>query len=420
MHPIQAPASGRSGRHLVPAMICITAAAAFLVGGYEFARSTVASLFIAAYGSGPIPYAMTLVPVLMAALIYAYGVVLTRLGSRWTLQVSLLSAAVAFFVAYLAMRGGRKLAVAALYVFTEAYIVILVEQFWSFINSTLDQSNAKAFNGPILGGAAVGPILAGLFLRHFAQRMGSEQFVLLAGISLLPAAALSYAAYRLAGDPQPSVSDRCGDAGPLRLRLILNTKVLWLIAGVVALSQFFAAATNLRLYELLEASIPQKDARSAYLGTFWASVNGVAFLMQFVVTPLALRRLSLRWILVSMPLLHAVMALFMLSSPALSVAAAALLIFKGLDYSIFRASKELLYIPLSYDARYRAKQVVDAFNYRFSKGAAAGLISLAKWGLGVLPGWTYPALSLAAAGAWVMAAVPLARAAQGESSGHVE
>ena len=399
-------------RGLAPAMVCISLSAACLVGGYEFARSTVASLFIEVFGTGPMPYAMTMVPVLMAVLIYSYGRILTRLGSLWTLQVSLGFSAAAFLVAYAGLRSGWKPAVAGIYVFTEAYIVILVEQFWSFINSTLDQSRAKAFNGPILGGASVGPILAGLALNRFAARLGSEQFVLLAGLALVPAAALAYAAYRLAGEPRPSAQEHGGGMGPLRLRLILDHKVLLFMAGVVALSQFFAAATNLRLYELLEAAMPNKDARSAYLGTFWASVNGLAFFMQFVATPLVLRRLPLAAILIGIPLVHVCTAGLMLAHPSLIVAAAALLIFKGIDYSVFRASKELLYIPLPFDARYRAKQVVDAFNYRFSKGAAAGCISLAKSLFGVLPGWAYPAISLAAAGAWVAAAVPLARKAQ--------
>jgi len=397
---------------LVPAMACISLSAACLVGGYEFARSTVASLFIEAFGAGRMPYAMTLVPVLMAVLIYCYGRALTRWGSLWTLQISLGLSAAAFFAAYAALRTGWKPAVAGIYVFTEAYIVILIEQFWSFINSTLDQSRAKTFNGPILGGASVGPLLAGFALNRFASVLGSELFVLLAGVALIPAAALAYAAYKLAGEPRPTVAERGPSAGPLRLRLILDHKVLLYMAGVVALSQFFAVATNLRLYELLETAMPNKDLRSAYLGTFWAQVNGLAFLMQFVATPLALRRLPLAMILVGIPLVHVCTAGLMLAHPGLAVAAAALLIFKGIDYSIFRASKELLYIPLSFDARFRAKQVVDSFNYRFSKGAAAGLISLAKGLLGALPGWTFPAISLAAAGAWAAAAVPLARKAQ--------
>ena len=407
--------TGRHPRGLVPAMACISLSAACLVGGYEFARSTAASLFIGAFGAGSMPYAMTIVPVLMVALIYAYGRALTRLGSLRALQASLGVSAAVFLAGYAALRTGSKPAVAVVYVFTEAYIVILVEQFWSFINSTLDQSRARTFNGPILGGASIGPLLAGLALNRFASRLGSEQFILLAGLALIPTALLASAAYRLAGEPKPSAAEKRGEPGPLHLSIILEHRVLLYIACAVALSQFFAAGANLRLYELLEASIPGKDARSAYLGTFWAMVNGLAFLMQFVATPLLLRRLPLAVVLVGIPLVHVCTAGLMLVEPSLGVAAAALLLFKGIDYSVFRASKELLYIPLPFDARYRAKQVVDAFASRCAKGAAAGGISLARGLAGALPGWAYPAVCLTAAAAWVAAAVPLARQARQEA-----
>jgi AAA family ATP:ADP antiporter len=140
-------------------------------------------------------------------------------------------------------------------------------------------------------------------------------------------------------------------------------------------------------------------------------VNVCAFLMQFVATPLLLRRLPLTVVLVGVPLVNACAAGCMLANPSLGAAAAAFMLFKGMDYSVFRAGKELLYIPLSFDARYRAKQVVDAFTYRLSKGAAAGLISAAKGLMGSLPGWTYPAVCVGAAVSWAVAAVPLARSA---------
>ena len=392
-------------------MACISAAAAFMVGGYEFSRNAMASLFLDRFGSGPMPYAMAVVPALMAALIYVYGCLLTRLGSRRTLMISLGTSAAVFIGAYPALRSGSKPVVAALYIFTEAYIVILVEQFWSFINSTLDQEKARIFNGPILGGAAIGPLIAGLILRRWAPSLGSERFVLFSGLTLIPAAVLASAAYRLAGEPRPSAEEKGGRFGVMHLGLIFEHRVLLFIAIVIALSQCFATAANLRLYQVIEVALPNKDVRTAYLGSLWAMINGFAFLMQFVVTPLLLRRLPLVAILTGIPLLNACAVGFMLGNPTLGAAAAAFVLFKGMDYSVFRASKELLYIPLSFDARYRAKQVVDAFTYRFSKGAAAGLISAAKGLAGSLPGWTYPAVCLAAAAAWAAAAVPLARSA---------
>jgi len=186
---------------------------------------------------------------------------------------------------------------------------------------------------------------------------------------------------------------------------------------VIFLSQVFATVGTLRFYQLLEIAHPLKDARSAYLGTFWAATNCVAFAMQFVLTPLLLKRLPLAATLAGIPAVHLATCSLMLGFPVLPTAALALMLFKAADYSIFRASKELLYIPLSYDARYRAKQVVDAFNYRFSKGATAGIISLAQTALGAVPGWAYPAAGIIAASTWLAAAFPLCAEARRPQAG---
>ena len=79
---------------------------------------------------------------------------------------------------------------------------------------------------------------------------------------------------------------------------------------------------------------------------------------------------------------------------------------KGMDYSIFRASKETLYIPFSYDTRYRAKQVADAFTYRFAKGVTALWVSGLS-AVGTIAQGFYPALGVVFSGAWLAMSFPL-------------
>ena len=55
---------------------------------------------------------------------------------------------------------------------------------------------------------------------------------------------------------------------------------------------------------------------------------------------------------------------------------------------------------------YRAKEVIDAFGYRASKGMTSGLIALAGtityrvFNIGRLPGSVYPLVALGALGIW--------------------
>jgi ATP/ADP translocase len=104
------------------------------------------------------------------------------------------------------------------------------------------------------------------------------------------------------------------------------------------------------------------------------------------------------------PVINLVSQCVCLFFPAMPVATASFGIFKCLDYSLFRTSKEILYIPLSYDARYRVKQVVDAFTNRFSKGASAFVFS-GLYAAGVsISASVYPMIGVVASAIWLKAA----------------
>ncbi|MBI5211261.1 MAG: hypothetical protein HY927_14910 [Elusimicrobia bacterium] len=402
-----APSQDPSWKRTAAAAACISLAATFLVGGYEFVRSVSTSLFLNAYGSAKLPYAMTAIPFAMALLVFGYGRMLSRWGPLKTMVASSLSSAMVFVLCYLALRAGFKPAAAFLYVFRQVYIVLIVEQYWSLINSFLKPEQARMFNGPIIGGASIGPIAAGYLVHRIATVVGTEQILLLAVAALLPATLLACLAYRIAGEPQPSPEEHGGRQGHLRLKLLTDSRMLALLAGVVCLAQVVSTVFDLRFNQILEAAIPAKDARTAYLGGFWSTANTASSFLQFVATPLLLRYVPMRWLFLGIPAVHLLSSLGLLLHPDLRSASLSLLLFKSLDYSLFRASKELLYIPLSFDARYRAKQVIDTFIYRSSMGLTAGALSLVSMMAGVVPGLLCPAVTMAAAAAWAGLTVPL-------------
>ncbi|MBI5881528.1 MAG: hypothetical protein HZB91_00255 [Elusimicrobia bacterium] len=389
------------------AATAISVAATFLVGSYEFVRSTSTSLFIAEYGSTRLPYAMTAVPFAMALLVYCYGWLLSRMGAMKTLVVSSLGSGLMFVLTYGALKADIGPAAAFLYVFRQVYIVLIVEQYWSLINSFLKPEQARLYNGPIIGGASVGPVLAGWLIHRKAVAMGSEQILLLAVAALIPATLLAYLSYRLAGEPKPSAEEAGGKQGHLNLSLLKQNRSLLLLAGVVCLAQIVSTAADLRFSALLEATIPGKDERTAFLGGFWSTTNLASSCLQFVVTPLLLSILPTRWIFLGIPAIHIASASYLLARPSLQSAALSLLLFKCVDYSLFRAAKELIYIPLSYDSRYRAKQVIDTFTYRASMGLTSAAFSAVTMLAGVVPGGFYPAAMIGAAAGWAGLALPL-------------
>ena len=108
-------------------------------------------MFVQAYGKQALPWALGLTLIGVALLTYIYGRLLTILGPRHTLQVTTVLAIVTMLVSYAAIRAGLKPARIVLFIFKESYVVLLIEQIWSYIDSTLDPKAAKRLNGPICG-----------------------------------------------------------------------------------------------------------------------------------------------------------------------------------------------------------------------------------------------------------------------------
>ena len=342
-----------------------------------------------------------------AIFVYVYGWTITLMGTRRTLLLTSLFSGFAIAACYFALKRGIGPAALVLYAFREAYIVIVIEQYWSFINSTLKHTSAKKLNGPICGLGSLGSFIGGVIVGRWAVALGSETLLLFAAASLLPAALCSDMAYHLGGEPAPSEKERGRKS--LELSLFKDSSYLRRIGLLIILTQLISTTLYLRFSVLLEQELPMTDVRSAYMGNFYAMIAFWAGVLQFVVAPLLLSYTSLSSMHLAIPVGHVALAAALIARPSLLTAALAYFIFKVLDYSIFRAGKEIFYIPLSFDSRYRAKEVIDSFGYRASKGGAAGLASLVRMIFGVVPGVLYPSAALASALGWLVTVKKLVR-----------
>lgn len=411
------------------ATISIGVSAAFLLAGYEFIRSASNTLFKAAYTSDGLPFVMAAVPVGVIVALLVYGVMLTKMGPRRTLWwtsigcAALMAGAAGVIAGDSAIVGGKltmgawaKPAAAALYVLREAYVVLLIEQYWSFLNSTLGEKAARTLNGPICGVGSVGSAIGGYALAMLVKPLGVVAMPWFAIGAILPAAVASELAYRRCGEPadrgQKPASPLARE--PLGLREFLRWRVLPLMLVVIVLTQVMSTTLDLSFQKSLDAAFANDhDGQTAYSGTFYANLANIAGVLQFVVAPLLMRFVPLVVVHAAIPCVHLIACGVFVSSPTLTTAGVALMVFKSLDYSVFRAAKEVLYIPLPFDSRYRAKEVIDVLGYRAAKGGTGLITGIA------LKTWTITtgaaalasgAVALGAAAAWLLVSVPMALA----------
>ncbi|MDH5738621.1 MAG: hypothetical protein OEZ23_09955 [Gammaproteobacteria bacterium] len=376
----------------------------FTLAGYEFIRSSSTVLFKEAYGAENLPLVMAAIPFVVFLGVALYGHILTLVGPAKTLLITSLGSSLLIAVCYLLIRLGVKEITPVLYLLKEFYIVLLIEQYWSFINSHLKSDTARKVNGPITGISGLGAGVGGWLVSYTAEPLGTETMILMAAIFILPAAVVSSYAYRRFGEPEHEHQAATGDMG---WRLFRENPVLAYLLAIVISTQIVAATLDFKFQEILSLEFAgDRDKETAFQGWFFGTLSVSSLVLQFVIAPLLLSFFKLRWIHILMPVVHVTTITFAIIEPSLLSVGIAFFLFKSMDYSLFRAAKEILYIPFSFDVRYRAKEVIDVFGYRSGKGGSSVIIAILQRG-GVVMGNYYLAIAYAATIVWLFLIFPL-------------
>lgn len=405
---------GLSGRPALLLALLMATGASFILCGYEMIRTTANTLFVTAYGKKWLPLGLGLVPVGVSLVLYLYARLLSWLGPRRTLAVTTVLSIVTMGVCYLGIRLEVPFARAVLFVFKESYVVLLIEQIWSYIDSMLSKDSARRLNGPICGVASIGAVLGGEMLYRLSGSWGTLNMVLIAGASTLPGLLVSDSAYRRFGEPPDRPKDgahpKSSLSGYLGLDLFKKQRILLIIVGLVASAQLVAATQELLFKSLLQDTYPNPDVQNAVSGRFYMLLNLAAMFFQFIVTPFLLSVLPYSLIHLIIPCVHlGTLAYAMMSPSSLLRAEVSYFLFKALDYSLFRSAKELLYVPLSFDTRYRAKEIIDVLGYRLSKGATSLSITFLQQAGVLFANSTYAAIGFGGAALWLVCVLPIAR-----------
>ncbi len=165
--------------------------------------------------------------------------------------------------------------------------------------------------------------------------------------------------------------------------LFLGSRYLLLIAAIVMIAKISSTIVDNQFNAVVESSIIEKNARTAFFGGFLALLNGVSFLLQLIFSSYALRQFGVGISLLLLPIGLAFGATGTIFLPILTMAAFTKIYDGSLNYSINQLGKEILYLPIPARVRYRVKPLIDMLAYRVSKSLAGFLIILVTPLLGI-------------------------------------
>jgi ATP/ADP translocase len=253
----------------------------------------------------------------------------------------------------------------------DIYILLMLKQVWSLIHSTILPGKAKFLYGLIYGVGTLGSIAGSLLPGLFAVKIGSERLFFFT----LPLYVLLMYAYGKAFSHSkyvPTETKQTQDTGAFSM--IANSPYLICVLLLVVFMQITVGLMEYQFNANLELSIIEKDLRTQYVGQMMTYVNLLSGFFQLVGSFLLVQFLGVRGSHLVVPLLLLVNASALIYFPSFGLISFAFIFIKSVDFSLFGVVREMLYIPMKQDEKYRAKAVIDVFAYRSSKALVSACI----------------------------------------------
>jgi AAA family ATP:ADP antiporter len=382
-----------------------------IITAYYHLKPASRSLFIESLGADRLPYVWIGTALTMIAFIGYYN----RLVARRSRLGVVLGSCIVSIGLLLLFRFflGKSLPFISVcfYVFVDILSVILVEQFWSLTDTTYSTREGKSWYGLVGTGGLLGGVTGGAAAAFLIKKtpLKTVDLLLVAAFIIFLILILTGVMSRLGlyREKAPSASPEQRQQSWRRWH---HNRYVLLIAAILLLSQLVSPLVEFQFLKTVGTAYQDLETRTAFLGTFFSILGLVSIAVNLGVTPIVHRTLGAVAGLLVQPLAVIFCSWGFMLRPTLSMIAVTKIGDRGLSYSINRASRELLYIPIDPVMIYQAKAWIDMFGYRLFKVAGSLLILLSTQWLPlkltlVQLSW----LTLCICGIWVVTIVILRR-----------
>ena len=336
------------------------------------------SLILESHGTSSLPYIWIASALVLLIAIFFYHHVLNRYSRlQVVLGSCLIFITLLVLFRILLLVSTSKIIPIAFYIFVDILGVILVEQFWSLTDSIYSTEEGKRWyglvgTGGLLGGVAGGGAAA-LVINY--TPLQTYDLLLIAAIIIAVIFALTWLMGRM-----QLYSDVMEASKPRKMKhrwqVLTKSRYLILIAAALMVAQLVSPMVEYQFMRIIEGNYPEREARTAILSLFFSVLSAISIGINLLITPIILRYLGILAGLMVQPLALATSAYGFVIDPSIYPAATMKISDRGLSYSINRASKELLYIPIDPVTIYESKAWIDMFGYRIFKVLGATLILL--------------------------------------------
>jgi len=341
------------------------------------------SLLLYTLSANKLPYAYLLTAVLIGFVVSLNSRLMQAMKREKYLMLTTVFFILNLLLFWILFQLGWKWLPLLFWFWEDVFLGTSVTQYWILVNDFYNPRQAKRLVGFLVSGGLLGGVAGSLISSLFAPLIGTENLLLICPILLTSGIFVVKSIHKAIRrekqeQKKPQEKKKKTSAGFLAsLQMVKSNRHLLLIVGIVSLGIIVATMVDFQFNTVVDQTFPGKDAKTAFLGTFFTALLILSYLLHVFTTNLILKNFGLRTALLIAPacLLLGSLSVFLLPIALHLVWAVTLKgADKSLSHSLNQSVRELLFIPVPAEIKYKSKVFIDMFVSKFSKGIAAILM----------------------------------------------
>jgi AAA family ATP:ADP antiporter len=280
------------------------------------------------------------------------------------------------------------------YLWVGMFGVFMVAQFWAYAADLYTKERGDRLFPLIAVGATAGAASGSWITSALVDSglFGTEWLLVVAMIPLAASIALSKISDRRKPDqlartdavPEPDVED----SGRSAISIVFSSRFLIAVAVITLLLSWVNTNGENLLFRVVQEFLTgdalkegitdsdtlllfTRDGTTAFYGDFYFWVNIFALLLQAFVASRLLKFGGFGVILLAMPVVALVSYTAMALIPILAIVKAMKIVENSTDYSINNTARNVLWLPVSAEMKYKGKPTIDSLCVRIGDGVAA-------------------------------------------------
>jgi ATP:ADP antiporter, AAA family len=378
-----------------------------LLCSYYLLKTARESLILSEASAEVKSYAAAGQAILLLGVVPLYGWITTRFQ-----RLQLVFGVTLFFVMNLILfavvgQSGVRIGV-PFYIWLGIFNLMIVSQFWALANDFYNEDQGKRLF-PMIGiGSSLGAWVGSSWASSLFKGVSPYQVMWIAAGLLVGSLLFTWLANK----------ERCGNCEWNKeiehqalgkeggFQLIFSQRYLLLMAGLVLLLNVVNSNGEYLLGKFVveQSKALPVDAQKQFIGQFYGGyftwVNGLGLFLQTFVAGALFRWIGVRGALFVLPAIALGGYAALLFVPVLEIVRGAKILENATDYSIQNTTRQALFLPMSREIKYKAKNAIDTFFTRAGDVTQAALVFL----LASLPMQIFASMNLALVAVWLLLA----------------